>query len=482
MTNKPLKIILGLVFLLILAGVAYWHFFLRGSRVGTTPESSNNGTGGFVPFGRNTTNTGGGQVNTGGGGNNNNTNGTSTIPGTRLKIPTLRLLSNTPVGGYGASTTLVRVIQVIQGDINSAIGSVGTSSASSSASSSKSSKPKTVPVKTIPTTVVRWVDRGRGNIYEAHGDNLDVNTISNTVVPKIYESSWNKNLTAFIALTMPDNSSEPSGVYAELKARILPKVATSTTSSLTNQSSASNYELKGKSLPEHIIAYAVSPKKDRIFLFVNESGTGIGYTAGFNGGSVTQLFTTPITQVNVEWPTDNTIAITTKGSASERGYLYFVDAKTGVWKKILGPLPGLSTKVSTDAKYVLASVTGNSDNVLTSIYNVSAKKGTDAVIRTLADKCVWGNFYKEMVYCGVPSEQIKATYPDDWYKGIISFIDKIWQVNATTGEIHLVSSIVDTSDRVIDAFNLGLDERDDFLFFMNKNDLSLWSLDLVSGN
>jgi hypothetical protein len=74
----------------------------------------------------------------------------------------------------------------------------------------------------------------------------------------------------------------------------------------------------------------------------------------------------------------------------------------------------------------------------------------------------------------------RATYPDDWYKGTVSFVDKIWQVSATTGEVHLISSIVDTSDRIIDAFNLGLDEKDRFLIFMNKNDLSLWSLDLTA--
>jgi hypothetical protein len=103
-------------------------------------------------------------------------------------------------------------------------------------------------------------------------------------------------------------------------------------------------------------------------------------------------------------------------------------------------------------------------------------------VNTLADKCVWGNFYKEIVYCAVPSQPIAALYPDDWYKGNVSFTDKIWQINASTEEIHLVSPIVDQSDRTIDAFNLGLDTRDDFLFFMNKKDLSLWSFDLVSGN
>jgi hypothetical protein len=171
--------------------------------------------------------------------------------------------------------------------------------------------------------------------------------------------------------------------------------------------------------------------------------------------------------------------VTTKGSADQGGFLYFVDPKTGAWKKILGPLPGLSAKVSHDAKYALVSVSGTDNNLLMSIYNVQKGSGVDALIRTIADKCVWGNFYKNLVYCGVPSQQISGVYPDDWYKGTMSFTDKIWQVNADTGEVHLISSIVDQSDRLIDAFNLGLDAKDNYLFFMNKNDLSFWSLDLV---
>jgi len=329
---------------------------------------------------------------------------------------------------------------------------------------------------------------------------LDITTLSNTIVPKIYESVWDKNLTSFVALTLSDQNNTINGVLAELKNRVLPKItapkvstSTKSTSSSnqtpaqsqtnnTNTSSLTPYELKGKSLPDNIIGYAVSPKKDRIFMLINDNGTGVGYTSNFNGTSPVQIFTTPLIQVNVEWPSDNVIAITTKGASDQRGFLYFVNPKTGVWNKILGPLPGLSTKVSTDAKYIFISATGNADNIVTSIYNVATRKGTDGIIRTLADKCVWGNFYKDMVYCAVPSQPVKAVYPDDWYKGTISLIDKIWQSNATTGEIKLISSIVDTSDRVIDAFNLGLDPKDNFLIFMNKNDLSLWSLDLVSGN
>src|SRR3989338_2037836 len=443
------KLLLTLFILLIIAGVAYWYFFMRvGTDVVLEPETPQSG---FVPINR----PGGGLV-TGTEGTvpGDNRGSTSATPGTQLKIPTLPLLSNTPAGGYGASTT---------GAVNA--------------------KPAST------TTAIRWVDRGRGNVYEARGNTLDIVTLSNTVVPKLYESSWNKNLTGFIAFGLDDGDGfdrggTSGGVYAELKARIVPKIATSTTSpvSQTTGATLTPYELKGKSLPENIIAYASSPKRDRIFFLINENGAGSGYTAKFDGSSVVKIFSTPITQVNVEWPSENVIDITTKGAADSSGFLYFIDPKTGIWKKILGPLPGLSTKVSTDAKRVFLSMAGNANNIISSIFNISEGKGIDAIVRTLADKCVWGNFYKEMVYCAAPSQPIAGTYPDDWYVGRVSFVDKIWGINAITGEIDLVSSIVDTSDRVIDAFNLGLDEKDSFLIFMNKNDLSLWSLDLVSIN
>ncbi len=466
--KKGSVIIYSIIILLILAALAYWQFFLRNnSNAPATPDTPQTG---FTPFGRPSTGT---VVPSGNENNNNNGDATSTTTGVKIKIPTLRLLSNTPVGGYGASTTETITIKA-------------TKLASST--------------QILGTTHIRWVDRGRGNIYEALGNTLDIVTLSNTVVPKIYESVWDKNLTSFVALTFSDQDNTINGVLAELKSRVMPKIVTSKNSTSTTPASQANqtqsqsqtnstgtgsltpYELKGKSLPDNIIGYAVSPKKDRIFMMINNNGTGVGYTSNFNGTSPVQIFTTPLTQVNVEWPSDNVIAITTKGAADQRGFLYFVDPKTGVWNKILGPLPGLSTKVSTDAKYVFISAAGNADNIVTSIYNVATRKGTDGIIRTLADKCVWGNFYKDMVYCAVPSQPVKAVYPDDWYKGTISLIDKIWQSNATTGEIKLISSIVDTSDRVIDAFNLGLDPKDNFLIFMNKNDLSLWSLDLVSGN
>ena len=414
MSRKTSQIIIAsVIIILLIAMVVFWFLFMRNH--GTGKGSGSTQTSGFSPFGG----TGGKQHGT----TTSSGNGSQGSYPTEVIIPALRELSATPIGGYGASTT-------------------------------------------ASTTIVHWIDRGRGNVLEAKENSLDITTLSNTLLPKMYSSLWSSDIYSFIGQVLADDNSTVSTLYATLS-----KQATS--------SSVTPYILNGKNLPNNIVAYAVSPKKDKIFFLVVQNGSGVGYTAPFNGGTATQIFSTPFTEVNVDWPEDNTIAITTKGSADQYGYLYFVNPKNGVWKKIVGPLPGLSTLVSHDAKYVLLSATGNANNVITSIYSVASSTGNDAIIRTLADKCVWGNFYKDMVYCAVPFQPVSGTYPDDWYKGTLATVDKIWSVDAKTGEVHLVSTVFADANKLIDAYNMGLDDKDNYLFFMNKYDLSFWSLDLV---
>ncbi len=433
---KRSLIILIIVVLLIAAGVGYWYYSsdVAPINVGTGTNTNNTpSTGGFSPFDRNPI------------GQNspvpNQTpivdpsgNSTSSPAAIVAEVPVLRLLSNIPVGGYGILTL-------------------------------KS------------TTTIRWIDRGRGNVYQATNHSTEIETLSNTILPRVYDSVWNKNLSSFLGSLLDEDSETVESVYSTLQ----PQSASSTVQNTDTGEPlpVTPFALRGESIPDNVIAFTASPKKDRVFILVKENDRGVGYTTNFNGQNITKIFDTPLTQVNIEWPEENTIAITTKGSATQPGYLYFVNPKTGAWKKVLGPLFGLSTRTSPDAKRVIYSSIG-SDNVLrTNFYTLSSKQISEAVVKTLADKCAWGHIRPETVYCAVPTKFDNAVYPDDWYLGKTSFIDKIWSINAASGEIHLVSEIVDQSKRLIDAFNLTVDESDQYLVFMNKDDLSLWSFDLV---
>jgi hypothetical protein len=429
----PRNFIKILIVVIIIGAVAFGIWYALNYFANQQPATGETGSTTFTPLNR----PGSGNITGNGQGATSTSTGsiivaTSTVITT--PIPVLRLLSDTPIGGYGASTT-------------------------------------------ASTTIVKWVDRGRGNIYEARSNTLDIVTLSNTLVPRIYQSSWNKDLTAFIGSILPESGNDSNTVFAQLVLRPVVKTATSTT-----KSDLTAYELKGRNLPANTLAYAVSPKKDRVFIFVQEGSNSSGYVANIDGSRLTQIFTTPLSQINVEWPSDNIITITTKGSATQDGFLYFVNPQSGAWTKILGPARGLSTKTSHDGTRVAFSAAGGNNDTTVNIYNVTKNTSSNDVIRTLVDKCVWGNFYKDILYCASPFQTVSGTYPDDWYTGALQTIDKIWQTNATTGEVHLVANLIGQAGRIIDGFNLGLDDKDNFLFFMNKYDLSFWSLNLVKSN
>ncbi len=438
--KKIIDIVIVMVIILIIAGGVYWYMFLRVPT--TAPNIPNQApTTGFVPLNRpvsTTTKTITGQG-----------NATTTINIPKIvPLPALRLLSSTPVGGYGASTT-------------------------------------------ASTTVVRWIDRGRGNIYEARGDSLDITTISNTLLPRVYNSWWNKNDTSFIGQYLSDRGDRITTVITNILKRAVVATTTAAKSStttqttvqanLTTQITETDYELKGKIISGNIIAVASSPKRDKILVISNENNRAIGYISNFDGTKQVQLFDLPFTQLTTEWPEENTIAITTKASANYSGYLYFINVKTGAISEILGNIPGLTTKVSRDAtKVIYSDSISTSDKIETTVYDIKSQKSIDIIFRTLANKCVWSSKFKEQVYCGVSSQIPSGTYPDNWYLGKASFIDNIWLLNGNTGEVHQVADLLNQGNALIDTFNLQLDNNDDFLFFMNKNDLSLWSLDLVS--
>ena len=70
----------------------------------------------------------------------------------------------------------------------------------------------------------------------------------------------------------------------------------------------------------------------------------------------------------------------------------------------------------------------------------------------------------------------EALYPDDWYKGLVSFSDVLVKINAEN--LSASSFVLDPAGAGPDAVNLFLSEDEKTLFFMNRRDNSLWRVDL----
>jgi hypothetical protein len=422
------KLILILIPLAIVAAALYWWFLMRVP-AGQIPKAVTEETSPFgnFPTASTTSSTKG----NGSGITVNPAPESSGITAEPLKpgevaIPRLRHLSATPIGGYMATTT-------------------------------------------ASTTLVRYIDRGAGHIYEASSLSLDIPKISNTTIPRVYESFWNKNASAAVFRYMRDDS----GSIINFFGQILPvkQNASSTDSVLP-------FEIKGKFISNDIKELAVSPKGDRIFTFNVTNGKGTGYVSGFDESKKTQVLDIPLTQINIEWPEENTVAISTKASRNASGYLYLVDLKKPFLKKAIGGLAGLTAKVSPDAKRVLYSYAAG-QSFKTSLFNLKDNSAQDIVFKTTTDKCVWSKLHPTDVYCAVPTNTPTGIYPDDWYKGTVAFTDQIWHLDTTTGEVTLMSNLLKDGGALIDVINPTLDPSENFLYFVNKRDLTLWSLDLT---
>ncbi len=412
------KIFLVVLFLLIFGALYYWIIYLGHSSIVPKPTDTPQQGFSFNPFNRSTVTLTPTASST--------SNDPETIPADPIEdiqIPVLRHISLGPVGGYSASST-------------------------------------------ASSTIIRYIDRGTGHIYETQSITTQTEKISNTTIPKVYESYWKKGGSAFILRYTKDSTDTIVTFYGELR----PTIASSS-------SNEASYEVKGKFLSSNIIGVAVSPKKDRIFTLAAEGGKTVGYISGFDESKKTKVFETPLTQIIPSWPEENTLAFTTKASGASSGFAYTYDIKKGVLSKVLGGITGMTSIVSADATKVLFSST-KGNTVTTNITTIKDAMTQDAMLKTFTDKCVWSTLHPNELYCAVPSQIPSGTYPDDWYRGNTSFIDQIWHLDTATGEVHLLINPLTSNNELIDATNLSLDSKEDFLYFINKRDLTLWSLDL----
>jgi len=321
------------------------------------------------------------------------------------------------------------------------------------------------------TTLVRYIERGTGHALENDMISLaDSTTLSNTTIPKIYEAIWNTKGDKVLLRYTND-----LGSISTFSADLLPVRTSNGTG--TPSVSRSPYELKGVYLTSNIKNIALSPKADKMFYTVTGSNGAAGYTSSLNESGRVLLWDSPLKNWLAEWPEEDTITMTTSPTGYGLGYLYFVNSKNGSEKKVLGSVRGLTTLTSKDAQKVLYS-RSLTDSFQTFIYNTAEDTTDDVPFITLPEKCIWGNLNKNDLYCAVPIQVTPGIYPDVWYQGKVSFIDKIWYINTSTGEARLLSDLYNESGKSIDAINLKLDATEDFLIFMNKNDLTLWSLDI----
>ena len=143
----------------------------------------------------------------------------------------------------------------------------------------------------------------------------------------------------------------------------------------------------------------------------------------------------------------------------------------------MGGINGLTILASPSGKLILY---GQSDgrSVSMNLWDSQSREVSRVSLDTLPEKCAWASG-NDKIYCSVPKANLVGQYPDIWYQGLISFSDSIWSIDVKTGNTELIVNPTIEAGVEIDGIKLSLSKKENKLYFVNKKDSYLWSLDLT---
>jgi peptidoglycan hydrolase-like protein with peptidoglycan-binding domain len=328
-------------------------------------------------------------------------------------------------------------------------------------------KPKNT--ETVP--MVRYVDSASGILYDvALRKKEETRKITELSVPRVVEAYFDSTRNNVVMRYLKDGVIQT--YLAKLTfAKIDPALTQAEKDAITKIA-----EVSGEFLPEGIETVSLSRDKKSLFYMNPIAGGVAGITYNFSNKVKKQVFDSPLREWIADWNAESKINLTTKAASVALGYSFAVDTKTGSSYKTLGGTNGLTTLMSPDGKKILyAEAVTNGIN--TFVVDLATGKNTSISPSAMPEKCVWTRDSKA-IYCAAPIKSVAFSYPDDWYKGKISFSDALWMIDATDYVGNIEYDFKSKNGVEVDAMNLQLRDEEDYIGFINKKDGSLWGLDL----
>jgi hypothetical protein len=228
------------------------------------------------------------------------------------------------------------------------------------------------------------------------------------------------------------------------------------------------YELKGSLVDGYITQAVKNNSENSVVLLKTANKKTTGVVKSLNSSEAKSIFISSFNEWLPQFVNKTLITMTTYASGLTEGYMYSLDIPTQKFTKTLGPSTGLTTLTSPDGKSVSVSDSENGQLVL-KIIDLTTRTQKILPFTTLSEKCVW--YSNDQIYCGVPNTFPQGLYPDDWYKGVLSFSDTLWSYVLSTE--RAVSVI--TPAESVDIFRMEPYAKDENIIIMTKNDYTLWS-------
>lgn len=305
------------------------------------------------------------------------------------------------------------------------------------------------------TTRLRFVERSTGYVFDVELNAGTLKRLTNTLVPRIHEAHIAKN-----AMLLRE---EVDGGFA-------------TSINVLNASSSETDAFMGLSrytLPPDILSATFNPSGEEVLYLVRKDRGGLGIRTRVDGTNSRQVFSSAIPGWHVYWPGSETTVLVQKASDGVPGYAYTLGPK-GEFQRLIANVPGLTLlpRPMSGGNTLPGFLYGASGDTV-SLYVQTTGTSSAAVlpIRTVADKCVW-HPSEPVAFCAVPREVPVKNFLDAWYRGEVHTADSWWRIDARTVSAELLY----TPTTALDVEQPRIDQRGEYIGFINATDKSLWLL------
>lgn len=308
-------------------------------------------------------------------------------------------------------------------------------------------------------TIIRYIEKATGHIYEVEMFSPRQSRISNTTIPVVYDAMWGNNGNSLMARYLKDDNRTVDTYSINIK----------------NTSTTTENIIDGILFPKN--TDDVSVYGNSVFYLIKDSASTLGFISSFDGSKPKQIWNSPLKEISSQFVNDKYVSITTKPYQNIAGFMYLIDTKTGKYLKVLGDIVGLSGLVSPDAKNII--YINQNERIGMYVYNQKSNRSAKIIPSTFPEKCVWSKKREGVAYCAVPKETLSGNSLTNWYLGRVTYNDDIWIYDTVKQVAFLVSNISSESGEKIDVIKPVLSDNEQYLVFMNKKDNTLWSLDLL---
>ena len=200
-----------------------------------------------------------------------------------------------------------------------------------------------------------------------------------------------------------------------------------------------------------------------------------------NSAGVSKIYTSDLSSWKLQITNSNEIYAYNNDTAVEKSSLYKLDRGAQLLNQIYLGHTGSSYFIN-DGEVLTSAFTNEGLKIYTNknFYGNSFNDNNLSMLgfNTLINKCYLGL----SIICGVPREiqNYDTGLPDAWYQGLTSWQDNLYIINNNypSGQMLFDLNIDGGVNDFFDLRNIEVTKNQNHLLFINKNDGSLWSLNI----